>query len=62
MTNEDIKRESERLYKVIADANIDLGSLRYLCKHESTKIVNYSFRLGHVTDAEMCEYCGELIK
>jgi hypothetical protein len=62
MTNEEIKQEADRLYQQIKDAENHLRVLRSQCKHEHTFEGNYSYRVGVSTPAEICSYCGELVK
>jgi restriction endonuclease S subunit len=60
MTNEEIKQEKERCFKQIKTAQERLEEIRKICKHEKTYEGNYSF--GCVQLADICEYCGELIR
>ena len=62
MTNEEIKIEVEKAYERIKIEEYNLKYLRSICKHEKTKEVNYSYRVGSTQLAEVCEYCGEFIK
>jgi len=62
MTNEEIKAETEQQYTNIKQAEKRLEELRSICKHEKTFKGNYSYRIGVILPAEICEYCGELIK
>ena len=62
MTNEDIKLEKEKMYSQIESARIRLEELRSICKHEKTFEDNYSDRPGRIFLADICEYCGELIR
>lgn len=62
MTNEEIKLQCEKMYLQISDAKTQLEELRKICKHEKTYEGNYSTRVGVIRLAEICEYCGELIK
>jgi CO dehydrogenase nickel-insertion accessory protein CooC1 len=62
MTNEEIKLETEKMYAQIKGAEARLKELRTICKHEKTFEGNYSWRVGSIQLAEICEYCGEFIK
>lgn len=62
MSNDEIKKECELMYKQIKDAENRLKELRSICKHENTFEGNYSWRLGATQPAEMCSDCGILIK
>jgi len=62
MTNEEIKSECENMYEQIKKSKERLEELRKICPHEKTKEVNYSWRIGSVQLADVCEYCGELIR
>jgi len=62
MTNEEIKDEMTKLSKQIRDAEIRMKEVRAICKHKVVKEANYSWRTGSYQLAEICEYCGELIR
>lgn len=62
MTNEEIKLECEKMYLQISDAEDRLKKMRSICKHEKTFEGNYSSRVGVYLLADICEYCGKLIK
>ena len=62
MTNEEIKLEKERCFTQIKSAEERLKEIRSICKHEKTFECNYSYRVGSISIAEICEYCGEFIK
>lgn len=67
MTNEQIingkiKNECERLYAQIKSAEEKLNKLRSECKHTKTREANYSWRVGVIQLADICEYCGSLIR
>ena len=62
MTKEEIKTEKERLFEVIKEANEKLKELRKICKHEKTFMGNYEGRIGSILPAEICGYCGEVIR
>ena len=57
-----IKIETEKNYKQIAKSQARLEELRSICKHEKTYEGNYSWRIGAMQLAEICEYCGEMIR
>ena len=67
MTNEQIingkiKNECERLYAQIKSAEEKLEELRSKCKHTKTFEGNYSWRVGNIQLADICEYCGSCIR
>lgn len=62
MEKEHIKEECEKSYAVIRQAEERLKELRAECKHEKTYDGKYSWRLGSIQDAEICSYCGSLIR
>jgi hypothetical protein len=65
MENEEIKLEAEKMYAQIKDAEEKLKELRTICKHEKTfegYYSSYSWRAGNTQLADICEYCGELIR
>jgi len=62
MKNEEIKQEKERCFEQIKTSQERLEEIRKICKHEKTYEGNYSRRIGSVQLADICEYCGELIR
>ena len=62
MTNEEIKQEKEKCLEQIKTSQERLEEIRKECKHEKTYESNYSCRIGNVQLADICEYCGELIR
>jgi hypothetical protein len=62
MKNEEIKLEKEKIYTQIKSLDERLKELRTICKHEKTFETNYSWRVGNIQLADICEYCGELIR
>ena len=61
MTNEEIKLEKEQIFVEIKSLEERLKELRTICKHEKTFVYNYSWRIGNIQLANICEYCGEVI-
>jgi hypothetical protein len=57
-----IKRETEALYTKIKRSEERLAEIRETCKHENTKKTNYSWRVGSIRPAIVCDDCGHLIK
>ena len=62
MKNEEIKNETEQIYTQIKNAQERLEELRAICKHEKTYEGLYSYRVGSYQTADICEYCGKMIK
>jgi hypothetical protein len=61
MTQEEIRNETQAAYKQIQEAETKLKELRETCKHPATHIGNYSYRPGHVAEAELCSDCGKML-
>ena len=61
MKNEEIKMECEKMYVQIKSAENRLKELRSICKHEKVSEGNYSWRIGSIQRADICDYCNELI-
>lgn len=61
MTNEQIKMMADLHCTVINNATKALEHLREVCPHEHTHIGKYSWRIGVIQDARMCDYCGKMI-
>jgi len=62
MNKETILKEKEKCFEQIEQCNKRLEEIRKVCKHEETFEGNYSWRVGNIQLAEICSYCGELIK
>ena len=62
MVSADIKKECELMYSQIKNAENRLKELREICEHEDTDIGNYSYRIGVVEQAEICNSCGIVIR
>lgn len=62
MTNEEIKLEREKKEAEIVSAEKRIEELRAICKHEKTVEGCYSWRVGNIQLAEMCEYCAKFIR
>jgi hypothetical protein len=62
MENEQIKKECEQMYAQIKSAKERLKELTAICKHEKTFEGNYSWRVGNIQPADICEYCGSLVR
>lgn len=60
MTNQEIKTEIDGLYATIKTAQDRIKSIREECKHESSIIVDYSWRPGCCEKRSICEFCGEI--
>jgi hypothetical protein len=61
MTNEEIAIEKDKMFAQIKSAEDRLYELRQICKHEKTFECDYSFRIGNISRANLCTYCGEFI-
>ena len=62
MVSADIKKECEIMYLQLKNAENRLKELREICEHEDTDIGNYSYRIGVVEQAEICNSCGFVIR
>jgi hypothetical protein len=62
MKNEEIKSKCESIFAQIKDGEERLDRIREICKHEKTYEVNYSWRPGVMQLADVCYYCGELVR
>lgn len=62
MSGEEIKQECEKQYAAIESARLALLNLRDRCAHHKTFEGDYSWREGCIDKAEICEYCGKLIR
>jgi len=62
MSNSVIKTIADRQMQVIKNATDMLDSLRNVCPHEHTHLGKYSWRVGVIQDAEMCDYCGKMVR
>lgn len=62
MTQDEIKRDCELMYKQIKDAEDRLKEIRASCTHPKTFTGNYSYRIGSICPAIICSDCGALIK
>jgi hypothetical protein len=54
-------RPVDKLYKTIANAQKKLEAIRKKCKHKKTRIGLYSWRIGSVSNAELCNACDAVI-
>ena len=63
MSNSEIKTECEELYLKIKESEARLQQIRELeCSHEDTHKGLYSFRVGNIQNAIICNYCNKCIK
>lgn len=62
MEKQEIKAECENIYELIKNSNERLTYLRNICKHEDISENLYSWRIGSVRLADVCDNCGKLMK
>ena len=62
MTSEQIKKECEEIIDTFAKLHSRLDELKIICKHEETKLANYSWRPGCIDEVTMCSFCSKIIK
>ncbi|TNE74986.1 hypothetical protein EP331_00405 [bacterium] len=56
-----IKERKEHLESVISNAQLELIELREKCPHKNKIEGNYSYRVGQIDLATICDDCGSLI-
>lgn len=56
-----IKKRKEELFRIIANANIELEKLRKSCPHKNTFKGIYSRASGYTFYALICDDCGECL-
>jgi hypothetical protein len=54
-------RPVDKLYKTIANAQKKLDAIRKVCKHKKTHIGMYSWRIGAMDQAELCNACDAVV-
>lgn len=54
-------RPVDKLYKTIANANKKLEAIRKKCPHKKTRMGLYSWRIGAIDNAELCNACDAVI-
>jgi len=62
MSNDSIKMIVDTELTVIKNATRIIEQMREACPHEHTHTGKYSWRVGVIQDAEICDYCGKMIK
>lgn len=62
MTSEEIKQRRDELFNQIESAEQGLKELREICPHEHIIDTNWSWRIGCIEPAEVCDDCGKLIR
>lgn len=62
MTQEEIKKQCEEIFKQIKEAEDRLKQIRELCKHQNTFEGNWSYRIGSILPAIICSDCKQLVK
>ena len=61
MIPKEIQKERDSLYKTIKEANDQLQYLRDSCNHVDYEVCNYQWRIGMITEARVCIYCGQVL-
>ena len=54
-------RPVDKLYKTIANAQKKIDAIRKKCKHKKTHMGLYSWRIGAMDNAELCNTCDSVI-
>lgn len=62
MNSQEIKQRRDELLLQIESAEKALKELRDSCPHENIIDTNWSWRIGCIDPAEVCDDCGKLIK
>jgi len=62
MTGEEIKIECTSLYEKIKSSQQRLEEIRKFCPHEKTFNGNWSWRVGCIDPAEICDHCGKMLR
>lgn len=62
MTQEQIRKDAERFYAIIKEAELGLKVLREGCKHPNTFEGDYQYRVGATFKANICSDCGSVVK
>lgn len=57
----EIKKNVNHCYEMIKHFEEALKELREICDHPETEIVDYMWRIGSITKANVCKICGEVI-
>ena len=61
MTDEQIKKTVEGLYKKIRDSENKIDKIRTMCPHTEKKAVSWAWKIGHSEQAYVCVICGAFI-
>lgn len=62
MTNEQIREQRIKGESMIKEGQLILDNIRKICPHENTKQSPYSYRIGSVHEAIICEDCGQCME
>jgi hypothetical protein len=54
-------RPIDKFYKTIANAQEKIDAIRKNCKHKKTHMGLYSWRIGAMDNAELCNTCDAVI-
>lgn len=54
-------RPIDKFYKTIANAQKKIDAIRKNCKHKKTHMGLYSWRIGAIDNAELCNTCDAVI-
>ena len=62
MTTKQIRQSKLKLFKVLEDANKELGELRKNCPHKNEEKCLYMWRVGNIQDSIICADCGKYLR
>jgi hypothetical protein len=54
-------RPVDKLYKTIANAQKKIDAIRKVCKHKKSHIGLYSWRIGAINNARLCNACDQVL-
>lgn len=55
----DFKEQVLNQYNIIKDAKNKIEDLRKQCKHSTSSLQNYSWRIGSIQERMLCDDCGK---
>jgi hypothetical protein len=51
----------EELFKIKSDADTEIKEIQENCKHEYYKLGYWSYRVGHMSPARICDACNSYL-
>lgn len=62
MKSEEIRQNYKSYQKIISSAKEGIVHLRKVCPHNNTSKGNYSYRVGSLSPAIICDDCGKVVE